>query len=140
MESQKLRNIIFFPRCRISFRETNFQIYQLPMGLYYKTFYGIHCYHAVISYVYHLGNGAFYPNLIFMGKASSLLFEWNPVWGFTLVGSGLACKYKTKVEVNGSGQHSNLLRYNNSREKFCSTAPGANSTKLFYCKFTQNFV
>jgi len=34
--------------------------------------------------------------------------------GFSLVASNLACKYKVRVEMNRSGQHSSLLRYSNN--------------------------
>jgi hypothetical protein len=32
----------------------------------------------------------------------------------TLVGSCLACKYWTSMEVNGNGKHSSLIRYGNN--------------------------
>ncbi len=32
----------------------------------------------------------------------------------TLVSSNLACKYYTKVEVNGTGKHTSLLQYGNN--------------------------
>jgi hypothetical protein len=42
-----------------------------------------------------------------------------------MVGSSLACKYLTGVEVNGSGKHSRLLQYGNNygSKKFCSKFP-----------------
>ncbi len=52
----------------------------------------------------------FDPSQIFMGKDKSLPLERSPVRGSSLVGSSLACKYKARVKVNGSGKHSSLLR------------------------------
>jgi len=53
--------------------------------------------------------------------------------GSTLEGSSLAYKYKTRVEVNGSGKHSSLLKCGNnySRKKFHSTRPRTQTYKLF---------
>ncbi len=72
----------------------------------------------------------------FLGEAISLPLGWSPVKGSTLVGSSLACKYKTWVEVNRGGKHSSLLQYRNnySSKKFYSTGPqeGENSIKKFY--------
>jgi hypothetical protein len=53
----------------------------------------------------------FHSRLIFAGKAGSLPLEWIPVGGSNLVGSGLACKYYTRMEVNGSSKHPSLLQY-----------------------------
>ncbi len=41
----------------------------------------------------------FHPNLIFAGRARSLLLERSSVRCFTVVGSSLAHKYETRVEV-----------------------------------------
>jgi hypothetical protein len=42
-----------------------------------------------------------------------------------MVGSSLAYKYLTRVEVNDWGKHSRLLQYGNNydRKKFCSKFP-----------------
>jgi hypothetical protein len=37
----------------------------------------------------------------------------GPIKGSTMVGSSLATKCKRRMEVNGSGKHFSLLRYNN---------------------------
>ncbi len=54
-------------------------------------------------------------------KVRSLPLEWVPsIRGSTLIGSFLARKYYTRLQVNSSGKHSSLLRYGNdySRKKF----------------------
>jgi hypothetical protein len=58
-------------------------------------------------------------SLLFVGKDRSLPLDWNLTRGSTKVGSSLACKVWTNVEVNGSGKHSSLLLY--GRDKFYST-------------------
>ncbi len=62
----------------------------------------------------------FHPGLVFVGKVKSLPLEWSPEGGTTLVGSSLAHKYKTRVEVKGSGKHSSLLQCGNNycRKRF----------------------
>ncbi len=67
----------------------------------------------------------FYLSLIFADKARSEQLEESPVRGSTLLGSSHACKYKTWVEVNGSGKHSSLLQYDSNYcpKKFYSTYP-----------------
>ncbi len=64
-----------------------------------------------------------HSNLIFVDKARSL--QLYLVRGSSLSGSSLASKYKTTVNVNGSGKHCSLLRsYNNYRRKmFYSSGP-----------------
>jgi hypothetical protein len=52
----------------------------------------------------------FHPSLIFSGKDRSPPLECSPVRGSTLLSSCLACKYQTRVEVDGGGKHSSLLR------------------------------
>jgi hypothetical protein len=49
----------------------------------------------------------FRPNLIFVGKARS------PLWDSTRVGSYLSRNCSTRSELNGSGKHSSLLQYGN---------------------------
>jgi hypothetical protein len=60
----------------------------------------------------------FHPNLIFSGKARSPPLDLSPV-----VGSSLAWKYYTGVEVNVSGKHSNLLQ---NRKNYKRNKLGAN--------------
>jgi hypothetical protein len=55
------------------------------------------------------------------GNARSILLVGSPVRGSTLVGSNLACKYNSKVEV----KHSRLLRCGNiyHHKEIYSTGP-----------------
>jgi hypothetical protein len=77
----------------------------------------------------------FHPSLIFVGNARSLPLEWSSIRGSTLVGSSLACKYKTRVEVNVCGKHSSLLQYVNiySRKIFYCLGPGIIKNPTKYC-------
>ncbi len=65
----------------------------------------------------------FHPNLIFVGKAGAYQsgehYE-NPLKRFPPC---LAYKYKTRVDVNGSGKHSSLLRYGNDYCSKCFIVP-----------------
>jgi hypothetical protein len=53
----------------------------------------------------------FYSSLLFAGKARNLPLVWGHIRGATLVGSILAHKYYTRVEVNGSGNETTIYFY-----------------------------
>ncbi len=74
-----------------------------------------------------------------MGKARSQPFGGHGVTGFTLVGSSLACKYYTQLEVNAGGKYSSFLHYkfNYSCKRFYDTGPGAYTNALAYIMNTK---
>ncbi len=55
----------------------------------------------------------FHPSLIFSSEAERLPLEISYIRGFTVVSSILVCKYKTRIKVADSDEHSSLLRYGN---------------------------
>ncbi len=57
----------------------------------------------------------YYLILMLEIKASSLQFEWSPIRGSTLVGSSLAGKYYTRVEVEDNGKRHNDIRHNDTQ-------------------------
>ncbi len=52
----------------------------------------------------------FNPSLLYEAKTRSLPFEHSSIGDSTLKGSGLAYKYKTRVEVTDIGKHTSLLQ------------------------------
>jgi len=65
--------------------------------------------------------------------ARSLPIEWSLIRGSTQVGSNLAHKYHTRVEVNVSSEHTSLLQNGNNYDckKFRVQVLGSNPIKLF---------
>jgi len=57
---------------------------------------------------------------MFVGKGKNLQLECSLIRGSTLAGFSLDCKYWTRLEINGIGKHTILLRYssNYGRKKF----------------------
>jgi hypothetical protein len=67
-----------------------------------------------------------------MGKARSLPSDWSAKRSSTAVGSNLACKYETEVEVKDNGIHSSLLWYGNNYDtkKLYSTGPRGEGDRI----------
>jgi hypothetical protein len=65
------------------------------------------------------GNSFIVPGLIAQTTKQGA-YHSSPIRGSTLVGSSVACKFQTRVEVNGSSKHSSLLQSGNNygRKKY----------------------
>ncbi len=78
--------------------------FQHSIGLHFETFYGLIIRYSVCYCQFH-------PSLILSGKARSPHLEWGLLRDSTLVCSGLACKYQSRVKATDRVKHSSLLRY-----------------------------
>ncbi len=90
----------------------NDEYYKLGLVLYYKTFYGSNCCQNMISQsVCHSQSLPHQSNIFWQAVAYQNGAPYrNPLqWQ----APGLAHKYQTRTEVNGSGEHSSLVRYGN---------------------------
>ncbi len=67
----------------------------------------------------------FHSRQIFAKEANSLPLDWSVIKSYTRQGSSNACKYKSRMEVNDSDIHFNLLqnKINYCRERVYSAGP-----------------